>query len=238
MSAPLSDPAFNAKNATLDRDSPGTIRLSIGDWTSARRDLMRPLMAPHEGQLCDEISRTRMVFQIYQNDSIEPIVQMFALAAQACSDLEAAWNCLGGCFVRTAHAAQRSALEATLTAVTFADPNNGAAYVADYIADRVRVSGVFRRFETTAPKLGVPRSEVDFIREYLDVWLHPLTHPAAKSINITIIPLAKGVAIGNYFDDSRAASYTAAASNIANIARRIRVLFETALPVAYLNHRY
>ena len=237
MSAPLSDPAFDAKHDSLDKDSPDAIRLSLGDWTAARHLLMEPLMAPHQAQLCDAISRTLMVFRPYSNDSIEILAHMYALAAQACSDLDAAWHCLGGCFVRTAHAALRSALEATLTAVTFADPDDGLAHVADYVADRVRVSGVVRRFEVTAPKLRIPQTEVDFIRDYLADWLHPLTHPAARSINITIIPLPRGVAIGNYFDDSRANSYTAAASNIANIARRVRVLFESAVPAAYLQHR-
>lgn len=234
MSTRLCDPAFDAKYDSLDKDSPGAIRLSLGDWTAARHRLMEPLMAPHQAHLCDEISRTLMVFRPYANDSIEIIAHMYALAAQACSDLEAAWHCLGGCFVRTAHAALRSSLEATLTAVTFADPDDGAVHMADYVADRTRVSGVARRFEATAPKLAIPQAEVDFIRDYLSDWLHPLTHPAAKSTNITIIPLPKGVAIGNYFDDSRAASYTAVASNIANVARRVRVLFETAVPAAYL----
>jgi len=121
-----------------------------------------------------------------------------------------------------------------MTAVTFADPDNGLTYVSGYVNGKTRVSGVVQCFRKTAAKLRIPKAEVDFIDSYLTDWLHPLTHPAEKSMRLTINPIAGSAAIGNYFDWCRTNDYQATAANIANVAQRIRVLFESAVPTAYL----
>jgi len=231
------DPAFDPKHTGLDKTSPQAIRLSLHDWVVARQALMEPIISPYESHLCEEISGIQRLFTPYQRDNVEALAHMFGLAAHACSDLEAAWHALRACFLRIAHGALRSAVEATLTAATFADPDEGPSHIAGYIDDRVRVSGVARRFEVTAPKLNIPQAEVDFLKNYLTDWLHPLTHPAAKAMRVTIIPLPAGAAVGNYFDDNHRRSYEATAANIGNVAQRLRVIFESAVPTAYLYFR-
>lgn len=229
------DPAFEPRNANLNKNSTRAIELSLTTWAVERQRRIDPLISPRRASLTRHLSGTLRLFDKYQTDRVEVIAHMLACAAHACSDLEAAWQSLRMCFVRASHGSIRSSLEATMTAVTFADPDLGPKCVKDYVNDSIRVSGVFERFEQTAPKLKIPQSEVEFVSDYLKQWLHPMTHPAAQSTRLTILDTKKGVAIGNYYSADRDGDYRAIAANIVNVAERIRALFQSAVPSAYVH---
>lgn len=122
-----------------------------------------------------------------------------------------------------------------MTAVTFADRDNGPKYLEGYASDTVRVSGVLRRFRVTSKKLYIPETEVEFIADYMKQTLHGLAHPAVASIRRTINPTSGGgVSIGNYFHRDRERDFVSTAANIVNIGQRIRYILASAVPTAYL----